>query len=81
MLKTRARVRFDSRLRRVFLTSGGFSIGDGASKRVRLKLTSGKLGLVESMSAARHGLVFVRVGDAAGNTALIRQDLGLVAPR
>jgi len=79
VLRTRTRVHFRGKRRRVVLARGRFRIPAGGSRRVRLRLTARKARLVRRSRAGRRAIAIVRVRDAAGNRATARKRVGLLA--
>jgi uncharacterized delta-60 repeat protein len=75
-LKTRRKVRFKNRKRRVVLArSKRFEIDAGETGRVKLRLSKPKRKLVRSAKRARRTRAIVKVRDQAGNRAKVRKKL------
>ena len=74
-LKTRSRVRFKDRRRRVVLAAATFEIGAGEVTRVKLKASRPKRKLLRHTKAARRARAIANVRDQAGNRAIVRKQL------
>ncbi len=72
-LKTRTKVEFGAKAKKLLLGSASFSIAAGKTKKVALKLSARKAGLLRSDPKARKVLAIVRAKDAAGNSVVIRK--------
>jgi hypothetical protein len=77
-LKTRKRVRFKGRTRKVTLADPkSYSLGAGEVRRVKLKLGKSRLRLVRGTAAARKAVARASVSDAVGNAATVSAKLKL----
>ena len=77
-LRTRGKVGFRGKRRRIVLARARFRIAAGRTMEVRLR--GRKLSLVRRSRRARHAVAIVRVRDAAGNRSLARRGV-VVIPR
>ena len=77
-LRTSKKVPYGRHHRRVVLATGRFSIGPGATSKVKLHLSRRTAALVRSVPKARRVKAIVDVQDSAGNHATVVQGLKLV---
>lgn len=74
-LRTKGKVDFSGKRRRVVLAKGRFSIAAGHTVSIPLALSPAKAGLLRSDPRARQALVTAQVGDGAGNRATNRKPM------
>ena len=80
ILRTRTRVRFRGKQRRVVLGKARFGIAAGRTAAVRLRIVGPKARLVRRNRRARRVLAIARVSDTAGNQRTVRKGMLIVPP-
>ena len=71
-MRTRGKVEVDGKLKVLTLGRATYSIASGSTKKVTIKLTAANAKLVRKIAKARKLRLVAKVGDAAGNQAIVK---------